>query len=373
MTPKKILTIIIALLMLAALPLTGFAAEDNAKMAADTDITVRETDAPDAAEVVPMPMPAFPVVNQNEPEYAYVEGTITEINDYGEDGKQIIRIAKNENENEWDVVTDSGTYYITCGKTNRKAMGVDDIVKVFYNVKAPALMIYPPRINAECIAIGLDGTQSVVIGRFDEDFINTKNELKLNIPDDLGDIEIVYEDGRNFDGGVKDLVSRKLIVVYSKTTRSIPAQTTPEKVIIMYEKAVAPIYILTEEEKEMVNKSLSNQAIQINSEKLESPGAFMNESGIIMVPVRAVAEAMGLHVEWYGDTKTVQIGKSLSFTIGKDSYAYNRKSPISLGTAPILKESMTYVPIDFFCGSFENLSVDYRCDGNINIIYDKTE
>jgi hypothetical protein len=221
--------------MLAALPLTGFAAEDNATMAADTAITARETDAPDAAEVVPMPMPAFPVVNQNEPEYAYayVEGTITEINDYGEDGKQIIRIAKNENE--WDVVTDSGTYYITSGKTNRKAMGVD------------------------------------------------------------------------------------------------------------------------------------------NSEKLESPGAFMNESGIIMVPVRAVAESMGLHVEWYGDTKTVQIGKSLSFTIGKDSYAYNRMFPISLGTAPILKESRTYVPIDFFCGSFENLSVDYRCDGNINIIYDKTE
>jgi hypothetical protein len=37
------------------------------------------------------------------------------------------------------------------------------------------------------------------------------------------------------------LDGRKLIVYYSVTTRSIPPQTTPEKIVILYEIAVHPI------------------------------------------------------------------------------------------------------------------------------------
>ena len=44
----------------------------------------------------------------------------------------------------------------------------------------------------------------------------------------------------------------------------------------------------------------------------------------------------------------MQIGRSLSFSIGQDSYAFARMAPVSLGQEPILKNSLTYVPIDLF-------------------------
>lgn len=359
---KKVLTFIIILAMLVAPSLNGFAADSDDTASVDYDV------------VTPMPMPTVPVLNQNGLEYAYVEGIITEIKDYGidgevvENGKQIVRIEKDENK--WDVIIDSNTYYITSGKTNRKAMGINDTIKVFYNIKSPALMIYPPRINAEFIAVDLKDTQSVAIDRFDINFTNSKNDLKL-IPS--LDTEIIYEDGKEFDGESKDLINRKLVVIYSITTKSIPAQTTPEKVIIMYEKAVAPIYMLTDEEKEMIKQSLAEATLIVNGAEIQSPSAIMSDDGVIMVPVRAVAEAMGLTVEWFADTQTVQVGKSLSFSIGKDAYAYNKMSPVALGTAPVLKDGKTYVPIDFFYGNFEGLHADYHYGANIDIIYEKTE
>jgi len=363
MKSRKILTGIIVLVMLVTLSLSGFAADtvDN---------------------VTPMPMPTVPVLPQNEPEYACAEGIITDIKDYigtdgnPVDGKQIIRIVKDKSE--WDVIVDSNTYYITFGKTNKKALSADDTIRVFYNIKAPALMIYPPRLNAEFISVGLDAAQAVTIGRFDANvtgsnqltFTDAKNTLKL-IPS--VNTEVVYEDGKTFDGELQDLINRKLVVIYSIATHSIPAQTTPEKVIIMYEKVVAPIYILTDEEKEMISAALADTTILINGIEIESSGAFMTKEGIIMVPVRAVAEAIGLTVEWFADTQTVQVGKSLSFSIGKDAYAYNRMAPMSLGTAPILKDGKTYVPIAFFYGNFDGFHVDYHYGANIDIIFEKID
>jgi hypothetical protein len=86
----------------------------------------------------------------------------------------------------------------------------------------------------------------------------------------------------------------------------------------------------------------------VNGKAVKAPGVFMTGDGIVMVPVRAVAEALELTVEWFGDTKTVQVGKSLSCTIGEDRYSYNRMAPVKLGAAPVIKDGKTFVPIDFF-------------------------
>jgi hypothetical protein len=42
------------------------------------------------------------------------------------------------------------------------------------------------------------------------------------------------------------------------------------------------------------------------------------------------------------------VGIQLSFTLDSDSYAFARMAPVSLGQAPVLHNSLTYVPIDFF-------------------------
>ena len=335
MNTKKILTLIIALaILIPTVLLTVYADDINFD------------------DIVPMPMPTVPVLPQynQESEYAHIDGTITEIKDFiGTNGKpvkgkQIVRIEKDESV--WNAVIDSGTYFITVGKPNKKSMSVGDDIRVFYNAKNPMILIYPPQFNAEFAALNLDEATSVTIGRFDENFIDSENNLKLNIADTT---EIVYEDGKIFEGETSDLVNRKIVVVYSVTTKSIPAITTPEKIIIMYEKAVAPIYILTDEEKSDIAAGFAKADIVLNGQTLkDAPKAFMNDDGILMVPMRAIAEGIGFEVSWIGETKTVNMGRSLTFTIGKDEYKFSGHDPISLGTAPVLKNDRTYVPISLF-------------------------
>ena len=302
-----------------------------------------------AIEPMPVPItPAVPAVSQ-EPEYAFIEGIIKDIKDFiGFDGKpvegkKIIRIEKGESI--WNAIIDDGTYTITFGKTDRKAMSIGDSIRVFYNIKAPAIMIYPPQLNAEFIALNFADDKFIKIARFDENFTDPKNDLRLNISDNT---LIIYEDGKKFDGEPADLINRKLAVIYSITTRSIPAQTSPDKIIIMYEKAVHPIYILTDEEKEMIANTLENSDIVFNGQKLDAPRAFINDDGVLMLPIRMIAEKLGFEMTWIEKTRTVKMGRSLEFEIGKDEYRFSGHDPISLGTAPVIRHDRTYVPIDLF-------------------------
>jgi hypothetical protein len=153
--------------------------------------------------------------------------------------------------------------------------------------------------------------------------------------------------------------------MYSKVTRSIPGITTPEKVVVLNEKAVAPIYVLTDEEKEMISNSFSNLGIVVNGKPVDGVKPFPNDKGILMVPVRAVAEAMGLTVEWQAATSSIQVGKSASFALNKDAYSVNKMPAVELGAAPILKDDKTYVPMEFF-STILNASVTIT-DGNIVI------
>lgn len=366
---KKFLLCIITISMLMSLMVMfvfSVQAEDtetdagNAEAAEVSDIA-EDDDVIDSDldEAEPMPIQTKPVIPfaQQEPEYAFIDGKIDEVNDYripiGDNlikSRRVITVVSGEgkDESKWIFTVETSTYFIT---GNRNALKTGANVRVFYNIKAPATLIYPPQLNADFIAVDLAEDKFVAIDRFDDKFTDSKNMLKLNIPEDFnekGSTVIIYENGDKFEGEPEELINRKLVAVYSVSTRSIPAQTTPEKIIVMYEKAVAPIYYFTDEEKELINKSLENAAITVNGKTIEAPGVFMTVDGIVMVPVRALADALELTVEWFDDTKTVQVGKSLSFSIGEDCYSYNRMAPVKLGAAPVIKDGKTFVPIDFF-------------------------
>ena len=77
--------------------------------------------------------------------------------------------------------------------------------------------------------------------------ISQDGELVIYVSDDT---EIEFEDG--FDARelseegqtLKDLLDgRNLTVFYNISTRSLPPQTTPTKVVILYELAVHPFYV----------------------------------------------------------------------------------------------------------------------------------
>ena len=270
------------------------------------------------------------------------------------------------------LITDD-TYFVT-----DKNPEAGDAITGFYDGKAPMALIYPPQPEAKVIAIGLEEDKFIKVDRFDEELVSEDGQLKLNIGPDT---QIILQNNEVFEG---ELANRALVVIYSVTTRSIPAQTTPDKIIVLYEKAVHPIHNLTDEEIASLNneagytftkeelielaKASLNLAVELRDNKLEGPKPYVNENGVFMLPVRAVAEAMGLKVLWFGDTRTVQVGKTASFTIGKDSYAKSRMAPVELGTVPVIKNGFAYVPLDFFTILIGDIEVSYKPDA-INLHY----
>ena len=136
------------------------------------------------------------------------------------------------------------------------------------------------------------------------------------------------------------LDSRNLTVTYSVSTASMPPQTSPDKIVIHYETAVplpaviaGPVTVLTGE-------------IVVLGETIDAPAPYLQD-GVTMLPLRAIAEKLGYDVYWDQVTQSVRLGNAVNLTIGRDYYTVGRMAPITLGTAPVLKDNRTFVPLDF--------------------------
>jgi hypothetical protein len=101
-----------------------------------------------------------------------------------------------------------------------------DMVTGFYDANAPIPLIYPPRYQAIVMALVVP-YQNVKVDFFNEDLVSGDGMLKLNIAPST---RILLENGQAFFGSP---ANRYLVVVYGPTTRSIPAQTTPEQIVVL--------------------------------------------------------------------------------------------------------------------------------------------
>lgn len=93
----------------------------------------------------------------------------------------------------------------------------------------------------------------------------------------------------------------------------------------------------------------SPSGISINGKVIEAPTAYAKDDRV-MVPIRAVAEALGFKVTWDGENKTVgfaRLANNTQIQIGKDSYFFARVAPRELGIAPELTNGSTFVPLEF--------------------------
>lgn len=104
---------------------------------------------------------------------------------------------------------------------------VGDSIIAIYDTQAPVPLIYPPQFQAIILAENGDGDLAA-FDYFDEDLLNTDQTLKLNLPEN-NETEILLSNGQTFfynPGG------HFLFVLYQASTRSIPAMTTPETIIV---------------------------------------------------------------------------------------------------------------------------------------------
>ena len=99
-------------------------------------------------------------------------------------------------------------------------------VTVFYNGNAAAPLIYPPQYVAAVIAPQQEG-QMVFVGYFNNLLMSSDQSLKLNLAPTT---QVMTTNNQTYMGNPGN---HTLVVLYSQTTRSIPAQTTPEKIIVL--------------------------------------------------------------------------------------------------------------------------------------------
>lgn len=120
-----------------------------------------------------------------------------------------------------NFVVSPDTYFV-----DHVMVSVGDSVTGFYDGNAPVPLIYPPQYRAIVMSKNTS-CYNVKVDYFNNQLISSDGQLKLNISPYTC---IVLENGQTF---TKNIENRNLIVVFGPTTRSIPAQTSPYKIIVM--------------------------------------------------------------------------------------------------------------------------------------------
>lgn len=206
-----------------------------------------------------------------------------------------------------------------------------DTITGYCKANVPMIMIYPPRYTPDVIVVQREGAKTIHADYFDENYVSSDGTLRLD-PKTIASIK--YQDGRAFPG---DCRNRKLVVTYQGSTKSIPAIPLSPEVIVLGGD-VPPVE----------PTPIEQMGIVVNGEPLAGARAYADGQGPALLPLRAIAEALGLDVTWQEATQTILLDETLRLQIDQDSYTYLNGTPISLGTAPKLVVDTTYVPFSFF-------------------------
>jgi len=120
---------------------------------------------------------------------------------------------------------------------------VGDTVTAWYNTDAPLIMIFPPRYNAEILAVNAPEEFRVTADRFttweDGQWLSQDGMFAFSIGEDtevfltygsLGFSELFEADEFFIEA---DIDGQRVIVIYGMSTRSIPEMAVATKIIIM--------------------------------------------------------------------------------------------------------------------------------------------
>ncbi|MCR8644920.1 stalk domain-containing protein [Paenibacillus sp. N1-5-1-14] len=95
----------------------------------------------------------------------------------------------------------------------------------------------------------------------------------------------------------------------------------------------------------------------------EEAAIFVNDKGVTMVPLRAVASKLGFALNWNPDKESTDLHKDAiwtSLTKDVDAYIIGKMAPFPLGTAPTIVEGKMFVPLAFFS---DVLKADVKVSG----------
>jgi hypothetical protein len=113
------------------------------------------------------------------------------------------------------------TYFL-----DRVMVSVGDTVTGFYDVNVPVILIYPPQYQA-LVIVKDNAYQNVKVDYFNSQLVSSDGQLQLNISNYT---HVLLQNDQPF---TLNPANRNLLVVYGSATFSIPAQTTPYKIIVL--------------------------------------------------------------------------------------------------------------------------------------------
>ena len=263
-------------------------------------------------------------------------------------------------------ITDDTLVYDNLG--NKKALS--DLtdgskITVFTGSYEPTPLILPVQYTANVIIINGDKEGNVNVDTYladEEGYTNAANNLNIAAADDT---KIVDKDEKEYKG---DLDKNDLIVFYGASTKSIPAQTTPTKVVVLGKNEIAlkqieaaknatPAPTAAPEVTEAPQVSYAGLVNVVIGDKNVSE--VYAKDNTTMVPLREVAEAAGFTVTWDAENRAVILNDGVySLKIGENSYVKGKMMPLTLSAAPEIVNDLTYVPAEFFAEVTESATVD---------------
>lgn len=107
-----------------------------------------------------------------------------------------------------------------------ETLSVGMLCTFWYDADAPMPLIYPPQYNAVVAAQEKNG-RMVSVGFFGTSLVNAERTLQLNLD---GSVDVRTTNNQYFQGSP---ANRNLVVTYGNSTRSIPAQTTPSRIVVL--------------------------------------------------------------------------------------------------------------------------------------------
>lgn len=159
--------------------------------------------------------------------YQPFSGTVTMINDFaitpsGEnEGCYKLMSVNDGSGRQVNFVVEPKTYFV-----DQAMVGVGDRVTGYYDADAPVPLIYPPQYRTLVMVKEKRG-QNVKVDFFNSQLVSSDGMLKLNLSPGT---QLLLENGQRF---TKSPANRNLIVIYGPSTFSIPAQTTPYRIIVL--------------------------------------------------------------------------------------------------------------------------------------------
>lgn len=255
-----------------------------------------------------------------QPVFIKIAGTIDNVD--VRDNATYYTMKDGENINVLAVTADTLVFDNTGKKVELKK---GDKVEAHTFANKPMLAIYPPQYSPEVVIVKTEAMGEATVGTFDKDLLDANLSLKLNVSEET---ELLSLSGKEVK--ITDLADQNLLVFYTITTMSIPAQTPPSKVVVLDQK---------ESDQEAPGDSVIEEIIATD---------FYDVDGTKMVPLRLLVEELGYKVKSTGKGAIISKG-ALSYTItrGEKTYGYN-KALLNFDVAPALLEPMkTYVPVEF--------------------------